>query len=83
MCSLFRYGDEAGVLADNSLYTAGNTALAGHNLRNLGVKAIAKRAAKDAGKALVEDYAKQRKVNEEGGDGAAGVGVVKSDKTAL
>ena len=43
-------------MTHNALYATGNVALTTNNVRNLGVKAIAKRAAKDAGKAVVEDY---------------------------
>jgi hypothetical protein len=43
------------LLAENGLYAIGNTVLAANNVDNLGIKAIAKRAAKDTGKALVTD----------------------------
>ena len=43
-------------MTENALYTVGNAALTAHNARNLGIKAIAKRTAKDAGKAVLEDY---------------------------
>ena len=44
--------------------------MAAYNVDNLGVKAIAKRAAKDTGKAVIEDYAgkeKKQKPSENGG----------------
>ena len=50
-----RYGSHAGQLAENGLYAIGNTVLTANNVDNLGIKAIAKRAAKDTGKALVTD----------------------------
>jgi len=59
--SLSRYGPEAGNLSENTLYSVGNLALTAHNANNFGVKAIAKRAAKDAGKAVVSDLAEQQK----------------------
>ena len=34
--------------------------MAGHNISSLGVKGIAKRAAKDTGKAVVGDYEKRK-----------------------
>ena len=42
------------------MYATGNLGLTVNNARNLGVKAIAKRAAKDTGKAVVEDYKKKK-----------------------
>ena len=50
-----RYGSHAGKLAENGLYAIGNTVLTVNNVDNLGIKAVAKRAAKDTGKALVTD----------------------------
>ena len=58
-CYIFyRYGTDAGKLTHNALYATGNVALTTNNVRNLGVKAIAKRVAKDTGKAVVEDLQK-------------------------
>ena len=74
----FRYGSQAGQLTENTLFTAGNLGVAAHNFNNLGVKAIAKRAAKDTGKAVMEDYknAKQMKgaQEEKPGNQATGTG---------
>lgn len=56
----FRYGKEVGTATENALYATGNLGLTVNNARNLGVKAIAKRAAKDTGKAVVEDYKKKK-----------------------
>lgn len=50
-----KYGSHAGQLAENGLYAIGNTVLTVNNVDNLGIKAVAKRAAKDTGKALVTD----------------------------
>ncbi|XP_064637689.1 spartin-like [Lineus longissimus] len=52
-----KYGKDAGGLTDQVLYSAGNIAMATRNANCLGIKAIAKRAAKDTGHALVEDGA--------------------------
>ena len=57
----FRYGKEVGTATENALYATGNLGLTVNNARNLGVKAIAKRAAKDTGKAVVEDYKKKKR----------------------
>ena len=57
----FRYGQAAGQLTEHAMYSAGNIAMAAYNVDNLGVKAIAKRAAKDTGKAVIEDYAGKEK----------------------
>ena len=38
--------------------------IAAHNFNNLGVKAIAKRAAKDTGKAVMEDYKNTKQTRE-------------------
>ncbi|KAK8731804.1 hypothetical protein OTU49_007270 [Cherax quadricarinatus] len=56
-----KYGDDAGHLADNTLYAVGQTALAGHNISSLGVKGIAKRTAKDTGRALVYEHEAKKK----------------------
>ncbi|CAL4109579.1 unnamed protein product [Meganyctiphanes norvegica] len=48
-----KYGEDAGKLSENTLYAVGQTAMVGHNISSLGVKGVAKRAAKDTGKALV------------------------------
>ena len=55
-----RYGKEVGTATENALYATGNLGLTVNNARNLGIKAIAKRAAKDTGKAVVEDYKKKK-----------------------
>ena len=52
----FRYGPEAGKLAENTVYSATNIGLTAHTMSHLGPKAVAKRVAKDAGKAVVNDY---------------------------
>ncbi|ESO88510.1 hypothetical protein LOTGIDRAFT_83379, partial [Lottia gigantea] len=51
-----RYGTEAGAVTDNTLYTFGNVAMTAYNVDNLGVKAMAKRAVKDTGKAVIYKY---------------------------
>ena len=53
-----RYGGEAGQFTEHTLYAAGNVGIAAYNFNNLGVKAVAKRAAKDTGKALVQEHSK-------------------------
>ena len=65
-----RYGSDAGKLAENGLYAIGNTAMTAYNADNLGVKAIAKRAAKDTGKALLLDSRETRTVTYKSGGGA-------------
>ena len=54
----FRYGQEAGKLTENTMYSAGNVAMTAYSASNLGVKAIVKKAAKDTGRAVLEDYHK-------------------------
>jgi len=49
-----RYGKPSGELTGNCLYAVGGAAMAGYNLSAIGVKAIAKRTAKDMGKATIE-----------------------------
>ncbi|XP_033632094.1 spartin-like [Asterias rubens] len=51
-----KYGDDAARLTDTSLDAATNIGFTAYNLNHIGVKAIAKRAAKDTGKAVFEDY---------------------------
>uniref|UniRef100_A0A0B6ZI36 Senescence domain-containing protein n=1 Tax=Arion vulgaris TaxID=1028688 RepID=A0A0B6ZI36_9EUPU len=50
-----KYGEEAGCLTENTMYTAGNVFMTAHNANNLGIKAIAKRAARETGKAVLVD----------------------------
>lgn len=56
----YRYGDEAGKFTENTLYSVGNVAMTAYNADNLGIKAITKRAAKDAGKAVLHDMQDER-----------------------
>ncbi|XP_071950021.1 spartin-like [Antedon mediterranea] len=51
-----KYGDAAARLTDDALGTVGNLGVAAYRLDNLGIKAIAKRTAKDTTKAVVADY---------------------------
>ena len=51
-----RYGADAGKVAENSLHSAGNLAMTGHNVQSLGAKGLAKRVAKDTGKQLIKDH---------------------------
>lgn len=55
-----KYGEEVGALTDNTLYAVGQTAWAGHNIASLGVKGVAKRVAKDTGKALVLQHEEKK-----------------------
>lgn len=56
-----KYGKDAGQVTENALYATGNLAWTAHNANNLGVKAVAKRAAKDTGKAVLNDLSENRK----------------------
>lgn len=58
--STLRYGAEASNLAENTMYTAGNVIMTAHNASHLGMKAIAKRAAKETGKAVIQDLHSDR-----------------------
>ncbi|KAG1666924.1 Spartin [Nymphon striatum] len=51
-----KYGKEAAAVAGTSLNSAVNIALAARNITAFGPKAIVKRTAKDAGKAVVQEY---------------------------
>ncbi|XP_070198501.1 spartin-like isoform X2 [Littorina saxatilis] len=55
-----KYGEHAGKLTENIVYSTGNVAMFAYNADNLGIKAIAKRAAKDTGKAVIEDMSEKR-----------------------
>jgi hypothetical protein len=52
----------------DTLYTVGNAVVATHNVNALTVKGIAKRTAKDTGKAVIEDYKKKSYEKEKDGD---------------
>ena len=43
-------------VAENSLHSAGNLAMTGHNVQSLGAKGLAKRVAKDTGKQLINEH---------------------------
>ncbi|XP_076312298.1 spartin [Tachypleus tridentatus] len=54
-----RYGKEASEVASDAVQSVGNLAYATYNFNSLGIKAIAKRTAKDTGKAILKDYVEQ------------------------
>lgn len=56
-----KYGEEVGDVTQNVMGAAGNTLKTYWNVKELGVKAIAKRAAKDTGKAMVLDKQEETK----------------------
>lgn len=60
-----RYGNEVGEVVGNAVFSIGNLALTTHNVQSLGVKAIAKKTAKDTGKAVLKDYVEKEKKTEE------------------
>lgn len=60
-----KYGTDVGEVVGNAVFSIGNLALTTHNVQSFGVKAIAKRTAKDAGKAVLKDYVEQEKEDEE------------------
>ncbi|KAJ4446909.1 hypothetical protein ANN_13610 [Periplaneta americana] len=53
-----KYGHPVGEATSDTLYTVGNVLVAGHNVKCLTPKGIAKVTAKSTGKAVVEDYRK-------------------------
>lgn len=55
-----KYGPSAGQLTENTLYTVGNVAMTAYNVDQLGIKALAKRAAKTTGKEVVKDFCAAR-----------------------
>ncbi|KAF4523403.1 hypothetical protein B566_EDAN007874 [Ephemera danica] len=75
MCDMM-YGRPAGEITDDTLQTVGNAAVAGYTASSLTVKGITKRAAKNAGKAVLEDYT-IKKPPDEGEDGAGPSGIEK------
>jgi len=48
-----RYGHEAGTFCEDATSTIGNSVLTGYNVKGLAPKAVAKRVAKNAGKAVI------------------------------
>lgn len=63
----FRYGNEVGEVVGNAVFSIGNLALTTHNVQSLGVKAIAKKTAKDTGKAVLKDYIEKQDGEKENG----------------
>ncbi|XP_033742321.1 spartin-like [Pecten maximus] len=58
-----KYGPNASQLTENTLYTVGNVAMTAYNVDQLGIKALAKRAAKATGKEVVKDFCTTRSNN--------------------
>jgi len=58
MALTFRYGPPMGEAASNTLCTMGNVLVAGHTVRHLTPKGIAKLSAKSAGISVIEDCRK-------------------------
>ncbi|PSN45011.1 hypothetical protein C0J52_11638 [Blattella germanica] len=56
-----KYGHSIGGVTDDTLHTVGNVFVAGNNIRHLTPKGIAKVTAKSTGKAVIEDYRKSLK----------------------
>ncbi|XP_015921418.1 spartin isoform X2 [Parasteatoda tepidariorum] len=54
-----KYGGEAGEVVGDAVSSIGNLALTTHNVQSLGVKSIAKKTAKDTGKAILKDYSER------------------------
>ncbi|CAL1539356.1 unnamed protein product [Lymnaea stagnalis] len=50
-----KFGEQAAGVTENTLYAAGNVAMATHYINTLGVKALAKSAARETGKAMIEN----------------------------
>ena len=74
-------------MTENSLYAAGAVGMTAYNASALGIKAIAKRTAKDMGKATVEHMekdsrAKQRRPSEDDEDDSE-YQPTKEDKSVL
>ena len=76
-----RYGGEAGQFTEHTLYAAGNVGIAAYNFNNLGVKAVAKRAAKDTGKALVQEHSKASGTSASAQSKASGTSASAQSKT--
>lgn len=53
-----KYGEQAGVVVDDALYSGLNIGVTAWNVDNMGLKAIAKRSAKSAGLQLLSDLNK-------------------------
>lgn len=51
-----KYGQDAAQVVDHAIYSVGNVALTTNSVRSLGVRGIAKRTAKETGKAILEEY---------------------------
>nr|XP_039265832.1 spartin-like [Styela clava] len=56
-----KYGQEAGTATSHAMGSVVNVGKTAFNLDNLGLKAIAKRAAKDTGKAVLKEYSAEAK----------------------
>ena len=59
-------------MTQNTLYSVGNVALTAHHVKNLGIKAVAKKAAKETGKAVLSDiYDRDKTPQEKRDDGSS------------
>ncbi|XP_067842029.1 spartin a isoform X2 [Heptranchias perlo] len=57
----FKYGSAAGKATDNAVNSAINVGVAAFNIDHLGIKAVARRTAKETGHAILVDYRLQEK----------------------
>ncbi|GCB70076.1 hypothetical protein scyTo_0008498 [Scyliorhinus torazame] len=56
-----KYGSAAGKATDNAVNSAINVGVTAFNIDNLGIKAVARRTAKETGNAILVDYKLQEK----------------------
>lgn len=55
MATFFRYGEEAGSLAENTVSATSNLIVTSQNVGSLGKAAVAKQVAKKTGKIVIDD----------------------------
>lgn len=51
-----KYGQDAAQVVDHAIYSVGNVALTTNSVNSLGIRGLAKRTAKETGKAILEEY---------------------------
>lgn len=64
MICIFRYGQPASNLTDDTLSTVGNVYHIAHNSKIFTPKGLVKRTAKDTGKAVIQDYQSTKRAKE-------------------
>lgn len=77
----YKYGCQAAKATENTLYSVGNVAMAANNVGNFGPKAVAKKAVKETGKAMIFQHEQAIANNRRKPDSTTNTNPSTTDKT--